>query len=675
MDLTALKEAALSYAELGLAVFPLVPKKKIPATKNGVNDATTDLAQINEWWSNNPNANIGIAMGTASGGIFAVDIDVDDEKGKDGFSSIREFEKENGSLPETAMTKTGRGGTHMLYHSDSIVGNKVGVLEGVDIRGEGGYIVAPPSVHPNGSHYSWEYDLEDYQIAEINESLTKLLQSGKNLDGTAKKKFELPAIIPKGERNDTLFRYAASLQARGIPNYELEVLVMNAAQTRCQPELSKSEVEEVRKTIFSAESYEKGIVLDRDDNGKIKQTIKNATKVLENDSELTNIFFNEVSYSIYINGAVQWEHKNVCREWDNHDKSYLLSYMESKYGLRNEKAITVALDTVSFKRKYNPITDLLESLPQWDGEDRISTFLSKYLGADDAELTGELFKLWLLGAIKRAYEPGVKFDYMLVLVGGQGIGKSYFLSQLAMNALWYDDNFTMLEGKESVARLRGKWIVEWDELNSSGRKKDLETIKSFITSTYDNYRPPYKEVTEQRARRCVFAGTTNDRSFLSDPTGNRRFLPIYSTLLKSKDELFAKKSFRNEINQLWAQALHIYKTENPELVLSRETEARLQGYRDRFIQEDPRIGQIRKFFDESKKKRICSLDVWQDGLGEMRQMLPHESKAILNIMRDVCEDYGWESIGKASCSTARNVQCFEKIGSGYEKLEENEVDF
>lgn len=160
-----LKEAALHYADLGLAVFPLIENDKLPLTQNGFKDATTDKAQIERWWKKHPDANIGIATGQMSGGLVAVDIDVDKEKDKDGYHTFVRWCEENYLiLPDSWLSITGRGGYHLLYKSSFPVPSKIGWLEDVDIRADGAYIVAPPSIHPNGTKYEWEQAPEDYDL-------------------------------------------------------------------------------------------------------------------------------------------------------------------------------------------------------------------------------------------------------------------------------------------------------------------------------------------------------------------------------------------------------------------------------------------------------------------------------------------------------------------------------
>lgn len=148
-EVKSMKEWALYYAELGLAVFPLAYRNKVPAIEGGCKAATTEKSKIERWWNQNPRYNIGIATGNKSNGLVVIDLDVDKNKGIDGYEVLRDWQNKHGELPETWQSITGRGGYHYFYKDTITHSNKVGLYEGVDIRGEGGYIVAPPSVHPN----------------------------------------------------------------------------------------------------------------------------------------------------------------------------------------------------------------------------------------------------------------------------------------------------------------------------------------------------------------------------------------------------------------------------------------------------------------------------------------------------------------------------------------------
>lgn len=138
-EVKSMKEWALYYAELGLAVFPLAYRNKVPAIEGGCKAATTEKSKIERWWNQNPRYNIGIATGNKSNGLVVIDLDVDKNKGIDGYEVLRDWQNKHGELPETWQSITGRGGYHYFYKDTITHSNKVGLYEGVDIRGEGRY--------------------------------------------------------------------------------------------------------------------------------------------------------------------------------------------------------------------------------------------------------------------------------------------------------------------------------------------------------------------------------------------------------------------------------------------------------------------------------------------------------------------------------------------------------
>ena len=155
---------ALKYAAFGWCIHPLVPRQKVPITKHGVKDATTDEKQIRAWWKKWPDANIAVACGKNSG-IYVVDVDIDKEKGINGIESLKEFPL----LPETVKQITPGGGFHAFYHTDNPPANCNNFRPGIDIRGDGYYVVLTPSVHPNGNRYNWDknYGLDGIKPAEF----------------------------------------------------------------------------------------------------------------------------------------------------------------------------------------------------------------------------------------------------------------------------------------------------------------------------------------------------------------------------------------------------------------------------------------------------------------------------------------------------------------------------
>ena len=689
MEYPTMYHAAVEYIKMGLAVFPLEERGKKPRTKNGCKDATTDAAQVKAWWQQWPNANIGIATGKKSGGIFVIDLDIDENKGLDGYHALQDWERENGSFPDSWMSITGRGGYHLYFKSDTEIKNRAGIIDGIDVRGEGGYVVAPPSIHSNGRRYEWEYDPEEYDLAKADNTVNYFLSQTSDKYSTH---FTMPAIVKSGERNTMVFRFACMMQAKGASDGAVLAATMSENQSKCNPPLEEAEV---RQIVESALKYEKGKPIHIDDHGNvsqgwrepvfalnqqniIKQTIANACEAIEYDEKLWNhIKYNELSYSPFVCGSLPWETEDTYREWNNSDDSNLKAYIEARYGIKSMDKIMEALNIVANRNRFNPVVDMLESTYKnsWDGKrGHIEDLLPDYLGVEKNQYTTECMKLFMLGAICRAHYPGCKFDYMPVLLGKQGIGKSTFLRLLSMNNSWYNDNFNTVEGDKAPEKLRGMWMVELAELLATKKAKEVESIKAFLTSTVDTYRPPYGRRTEQRPRVCVFAGTTNNDRFLTDRTGNRRFLPIVTRIEHVKKSMFDnKEEVLRDFENAWGEAMQLFYEANrkPSLVLPVELQDFVEDCQSEYMEEDVRVGIIQEWLDKTEEPRVCVAMLYEEALGYERQKPSRfESNELHSIMANCIK--GWEKIrnsngGRAKCGKYGAQVCYvrketEKVG-------------
>ncbi|MCB7317150.1 bifunctional DNA primase/polymerase [Lacrimispora sp. 210928-DFI.3.58] len=251
-----MKQWAAYYASMGLAVFPIKPRGKQPLTEHGCKDASKVPEQIESWWTRWPSANIGIATGSASGGLVVIDLDVDKDKGIDGRETLREWETQHRALPgHTWLAITGRGGYHYFYRDMSVVKNRTGIYEGIDVRGEGGYIVAPPSIHPNGHAYEWEQAPDEYPLAEANATVFNFL-AGSVPEKWERKPLELPEQIPAGQRTETMVKLVCSQQAKGLSDEAIRVAVRAENDAKCVPPLTDQELE--REVFPVLKRYKKG---------------------------------------------------------------------------------------------------------------------------------------------------------------------------------------------------------------------------------------------------------------------------------------------------------------------------------------------------------------------------------------------------------------------------------
>ncbi len=244
------------YADpMGLRVFPC--NGKVPVTDHGCKDATTDADQIERWWGGSICPNVAIATGN---GIVVLDVDIDHDAGKFGDETLEALEDQYGKLPDTWMCLTGGGGIHYYFQCDDpalTVG--VGFAPGLDYRGAGGYVIAPPSRHQNGRIYEWEasHTPTNVDLAPLPEWLHKLMLQGKSKDTPtqAKTTTEAPEMVSEGRRNSEMFRLASSMRSKGFTVEEITATMMEANKTRCNPPLDAKEIETICK---SAGRYERG---------------------------------------------------------------------------------------------------------------------------------------------------------------------------------------------------------------------------------------------------------------------------------------------------------------------------------------------------------------------------------------------------------------------------------
>ena len=243
-------EAALAYAQAGRAVLPCKPSGKEPLTAHGVKDATCDAVQILEWWKRCPDANVAIATGKVSGIVV---LDIDPRHG--GAESLKELEAKFGKLPDTVTTITGGGGRHAYFrYPKGVEGipNSAGALgPGLDVRADGGYVIAPPSMHPSGDEYQWPVQ-GALRLADIPKWLLALLSKPPtSTSTTGNGRFEVPLTIPEGERNETLYRLARSLRAKALGPEVIRAALEAENQASCKPPLDEDEVEQIVRNAAS----------------------------------------------------------------------------------------------------------------------------------------------------------------------------------------------------------------------------------------------------------------------------------------------------------------------------------------------------------------------------------------------------------------------------------------
>ena len=326
------------------------------------------------------------------------------------------------------------------------------------------------------------------------------------------------------------------------------------------------------------------------------------------------------------------------------DLQYLILYLDENYQLSTDKRIDGIIKVAANEYRCHPIREYLAGL-QWDGQTRIRYALHHFLGAEISDYHYEVLLLFMLGAISRVFHPGIKFDVMLCLVGGQGIGKSTFFRFLAVKDDWFSDDMQKLDDENIFRKLQGHWIIEMSEMIATANAKSIEYIKSFLSRQKEIYKTPYDRHPKDRKRQCVFGGSSNSLDFLPlDRTGNRRFLPVMVNAKAAEVHILENEvESRAYIDQMWAEAMVIYRKGDFRLKLSPAIESHLKDYQKDFMPEDTKAVRIQNYLDAYQGKMVCSLQLFYEALGHASYEEPkqYEIRDINSIMNNSI--LGWKA--------------------------------
>lgn len=365
-------------------------------------------------------------------------------------------------------------------------------------------------------------------------------------------------------------------------------------------EALENEDEEEKKAVEWAKD------LEVDSKGKNLSTVKNIDTIFKNDIRLKGIFrFNSFDSRNYVFATLPWRKVPNPEPLKNVDYSGVRNYFETVYGITSSSKIDDSLNLEMERNSYHPVRQYLQTL-KWDKQPRIDTLLIDYFGTKDNVYYRESIRKMLVGAVARVINPGCKFDYTLVLVGGQGIGKSTFVKKLAKD--WFSDTFGTYTGKEALEQIQGCWLVEMAEL-SGLKKTEVETVKHFLTKQEDTFRPAYGRTKETYLRQCVFFGTTNNKDFLRDPSGNRRFLPVDSNFKAARKNVWEDLT-PEEVDQIWAEAIHLYR-KGETLFLGEKAEAIAKLEQRSHSEQDERKGMIEDYLAKLLPENWDDMDIFE----------------------------------------------------------------
>lgn len=351
--------------------------------------------------------------------------------------------------------------------------------------------------------------------------------------------------------------------------------------------LDKKNAEKLREKQNQGTRYPYNFLLNA--NGNIKTTSVNNVKIIiENDPLLAGVFrFNEFTQNIDVVRNVSKLHIDKGKMSDDYSLE-ILSYIEgeAKYGHTTfkDKLVRDALVLAARANSYNPIITYFDICYQhWDRKERLTNFFPDYLGVEKSAFTEWVTKLFFVGAVAKAYNPKIKFDQVLDLVGGQGAGKTTLTKRISPLG-YYTDDFNTFTKKDDLSKTRDALIINDDEMTATN-KTSFEELKKFCSKQEFRYRLPYGRGIEVFPRQFVIVRTTNERYYLKDQTGNRRFMPLLCDIDKQKYHPVTDLT-DNLVKQLWGEAVYLYKSGDFSLEIDRNHLMLIELNADKFKYSD-----------------------------------------------------------------------------------------
>ncbi len=308
------------------------------------------------------------------------------------------------------------------------------------------------------------------------------------------------------------------------------------------------------------------LILDKE--GNIVPNLANLILMLREAPKWKGVLgFDEFNVRVVIKRRPPWGEEASNTLWTDHHDTQVRVWFQRKGISPSAGDVGRAVQAAARYNSFHPVRNYFESLV-WDRVSRLETWLQTHLNVEDSEYVRAIGPRYLISAVARTYKPGCQVDYTLVLEGPQGKRKSEALRTLAINDEWFTDRLSHLASKDAALETAGILLVEIAEMDAL-TKATSSAAKSYLTRRYDRFRPPYGRHTIKLPRQCVFAATINPTvgGYLKDPTGSRRFWPVTCRGMIDRDGLEKVR------DQLWAEAVHQYKTGAPWWLETPELEA------------------------------------------------------------------------------------------------------
>lgn len=590
---------------------------------------------------------------------------------------------------------------------------KLKAYAGIEFKTAGGQVVMPGSIH-HETDKIYEETIDSLGIACINDAPDGLLallardssanESGFGSEGATLQHTFGDSILDTERCRAALAVMPASIQGEGGDNqlYQAACLgkdfdlspkaffpLLKEYNQRSVPQWSDSELKQKITRAYRYAKNQAGVKsgaedfgaveddetadqgidacawaakLERTKAGEIKNTYGNAIVLLENMDIFTkSLAINTFNDKVVYRKPLVWHPEYALgitsfpidgRNVTDDELLFIKRYFVEHHKLDFQKGTLIeAVRSVALFNQFHPVRETLQAL-KWDGTKRIDNWLSRYLGADENDYTKAVGKKFLLAAVTRIFEPGTKFDTMMVLEGkDQGKGKSTVLDILSRG--WFIDNISDFHSKDTLlACHNGVWIAECAELDFMS-KVEITAQKSFASRRIDTFRAPYDRFVKDYPRQFVMVGTTNQFQYLRDETGNRRYLPI-------RTHEIDLPAMRQDVEQIWAETYALYKEKSYTIFMdTKELQTLAQSQQDDRLQVDSWESTIENWLenepDEGNEKAIAIWkkkvyqfdDLWQWALQRNPGHFPkQEQNRISAIMRKLNYEYKQVRVGE-----------------------------